>query len=127
MHPAQIICYNSNPVQFFSICLESITSLSINTMATDILVSWETSLPYIKLFEISYSINGETTSLMTTNQPMLHLTDLSPNTNVRISIQPITACGPVGSAIMLNTSTYVASMHKNKTVYMTSTKSSNYK
>ena len=85
-------------------------------MATDIFVSWETLLPYVKLFEVSYSINGDTTAVITTNQAMFELTDLSPNTNVRISIQPITACGPVGSAIMLNTSTDVALMCKNKKI-----------
>ena len=86
-------------------------------MATNIFVYWETSLPYIKLFQICYSINGDTTSLMTTNQTMFELTDLSPNTNVQISIQPITACGPVGSAIMLNTSTDIAPIRKNKNVH----------
>ena len=99
MHPVQMMCPCFVPVHFVSLCLASISSLNVNTMATDIFVSWETSLPYIKLFEISQSINGDTTSVMTTDQAMLELKDLNPSTNVWISIQPITSCGPVGSAI----------------------------
>ena len=57
------------------------------------------------MFEISYSINGDATSVITTNQTVFELTDLSPNTNVQITIQPITACGPVGTAIILSSST----------------------
>ena len=116
MNPVQIISCSSDSVNF-SNCLDSITSLSINTMETNIFLSWETSLPFIKLFEISFSINGDTNYLTTTNQATLQLTDLSPNTNVRIGIQPITACGPVGSAIILNTSTDVPSIRKTENVH----------
>ena len=72
------------------------------------------SLPYIKLFEICHSVNGDITTVITTDEAMFELADLNPDTNVQISIQPITTCGPVGSAIMFNTSTDVALMSKNK-------------
>ena len=121
MHPAQMMCpmlilSMYLHVRLFFICPASITSFSIHTTEANIFVSWETLLPYVKLFEISHSINGDTTKVITTNQAMFEVTDLSPDTNIRISIQPITACGPVGSALVLNTSTDVALMCKNKNI-----------
>ena len=119
MHPAQMMC----PIlvlpmylHLFFICPASITSFTIHTTETNIFVSWETLLPYVKLFKISHSINGDTTKGITTNEARFELTDLSPDTNIRIRIHPITACGPVGSAIVLNTSTDIALMCKNKNI-----------
>ena len=103
MHPY------SDPAHFF-LFLASINILSINTTTTDIYISWETSLPYVMLFEISHTIIGDTTSVITTDQAVFKLEELSPNTNVQITIQPITACGPVGTAITLTISTDSAYM-----------------